>query len=108
MKSELGKEFESTGRKAFLEKSCSPDGIHYRYCSEYTEWLENKVIDLKDKIERVKLKMNRIEDILPGDSVLYVGTYLGTVQKDRAVLLRDKTIIESIDSQRHKFRKVLY
>ncbi len=42
-----------------------------------------------------------------GDNVLYVDTYLGTVQSDRTVLLTDGTVIGSLDSQPHKFRAVI-
>ncbi len=42
-----------------------------------------------------------------GDNVLYVGTYFGTVQSDRTVLLTDGTVIGSLDSQPHKFRAVI-
>jgi len=42
-----------------------------------------------------------------GDEVLYVGTYVGTVQKDRTVLLRDGTLIGSLDSQPQKFRRII-
>lgn len=42
-----------------------------------------------------------------GDDVLYDGAYLGTVQFDRTVLLRDGTVINSLDSQPHKFRAII-
>ena len=42
-----------------------------------------------------------------GDEVLYVGAYVGTVKKDRTVLLRDGTIIKSLDSQPQKFRRII-
>lgn len=42
-----------------------------------------------------------------GDDVLYVGKEVGTILKDRNVQLRDGTLIASLDTQRHKFRKIL-
>jgi hypothetical protein len=42
-----------------------------------------------------------------GDEVLYVGTYVGTVQEDRTVILRDGTIVGSLDSQPQKFRRII-
>tara|TARA_R110000796_G_C14242932_1_gene397531 strand:- start:66 stop:263 length:198 start_codon:yes stop_codon:yes gene_type:complete len=42
-----------------------------------------------------------------GDYVLYVGSYVGTVQNDRTVLLKDGTLVGSLDSQPQKFRRLV-
>lgn len=42
-----------------------------------------------------------------GDDVLYVGKHIGTIIEDRIVKLRDGTLIASLDTQTHKFRKIV-
>ena len=64
---------------------------------DYVKWLESKLIAIP----------NVGSSYSTGDEVLYVGTYVGIVQKDRTVLLRDGTIIGSLDSQPQKFRRIV-
>ena len=59
-------------------------------------------------IELVKNNLlHNVIEFSEGDEVLYVGTYLGVVQRDRTVLLKDGTFVRSLDNQRQKFRRVV-
>jgi hypothetical protein len=69
---------------------------------------------LKDLLEHYKeqFSLNGVvkslnNDLQIGDDVLYVGKHLGRIDKDRNVVLKDGTLIASLDTQPHKFRKVL-
>lgn len=61
--------------------------------------VENLFIHSVEKSLKSSLKI--------GDDVLYIGKHLGTIDKDRNVKLRDGTLIASLDTQPHKFRKVI-
>jgi hypothetical protein len=70
------------------------------YNETYVEWLEAKI-----NYTRCSLKLN--SDLKIGDDVLFVGKYTGTIIEDRVVKLTDGTLIGSLDTQRHKFIKII-
>ena len=52
-------------------------------------------------------KSMKKSEIKAGDKVLYVGSFIGTVDENRIVKLKGGSKINSLDSQPHKFRKII-
>lgn len=99
-----------------FKKISGKDGLEAHLKGKYQGNLISQLNGYIDKINEVlkhigyKLTAEKIDEeysIQTGDQVLYVGTYLGVVQADRTVILKDGTVIDSLDSQPQKFRKII-